>query len=136
MSKRKPLRMTNDRLEKRDGVLGEIWDKFFRGIFFGNHFSKDYNSDFFHDLLEKVFANRHIYTARCKKDLKALGGFVDSNSVPNFGAFDNTIRKNTRVWVRDDKYQNYVDVETEDGRVFRMSNKQYKEIRRYFTKEQ
>lgn len=128
--KRGPGELKASREDMRNGPLGEIWNNFFSPILTRNTLELE-AEEFF--LL--VFDGRTIETARTTRKLKCPGGYLEAPYVPNFGYYNTDIDKNTRVWIRSDVTQAFTDIETEDGRVFRMSNKQFSQISHHFQRE-
>lgn len=131
MSAERPTKLKIDsRRDLRDGPLGEIWKNFFLPLL--NKNSHNIPADEFFEL---IFDGRTIETARTTRKLKCPGGYLEAPFVPNFGYFDMEIAKDQRVWIRTDAFQSFTDIETEDGRVFRMSNKQFSQISHHFERE-
>lgn len=132
---RNPYHIAKSREDARTGPLREIWYRFFDPILnYNNIFEGKEGKMLFFDL---VFGDREIWTGRTKRKVDIYGQQTNiSNTILDGRDVTNKVRKDERLWIRQDPTQMFTDVETEDGRVFRMSNKQFSEFERYIAREQ
>lgn len=124
------------REDLKSGPMADIWLKFFKPLIdsLEDAYEEKVSAPFVIDLL---FSGRDIVNYRVKKDMYAVGQEVHKNPY-NFSSGNevNKIKRDSRIIIRQDITQSYTDMELEDGRVFRMSNRQFEEMSRHLSKEQ
>ena len=119
-----------------NGPMGEIWTEFLAPIVDAIKDCYDCDEDK-QAAFDMLFAGRTITQYRLKKDMYALGQEIGRDPFNyNHGNDANKLRRDSRIFIRNDETQAYADFETEDGRVFRISKGQLKEIEKYLSREQ
>lgn len=83
------------------------------------------------DILDMIFVGRDISQTAAKRDFTLPGGLVRSQYHLDYAHAERGVRKGDKVWVRNDSFQYYVDIEHDDGRWFRLSKAQYREIEQH-----
>jgi hypothetical protein len=88
--------------------------------------------------LSSMWGNREIYSAKLKRDVRLNGTFMAAPKVAIYGTTNNHLKKDSRVWVRidhDEPDVYGVDIETEDGRWFNLTPKQFEDIESHINRE-
>jgi hypothetical protein len=130
----KTVALTADRDQREKSALRDIYRMLVQPIL--DQRPDDYDLN---DWLAAIWGNREIYTVKAKCTFECPGCFMAAPKLPVYGYRNNKIPKDTRVWIRrdNDYTERYgIDIETIDGRWFKLTTKQFQEISHYFIREQ
>lgn len=87
--------------------------------------SEDFTEE---DVLDLLFIGRDITTQVAKRKFTLPGGLIVNRNLIDYSYGNREIVRDEKLLVRNDTFQFYVDIERDNGDVFRLSKVQWREI--------